>query len=156
MSEVFINSARTCAFTGHRTVKSDFDKENLKSKIESLIKIGYDTFLVGMAIGFDTVAFNVLEKIREKNNIRIIACIPCTTQSYKFNSAQKKEYDRMTESANEVILVNKEYTPRCMQKRNEFMVNNSSCIISYIRRDFGGSVNTVKYAVKKGITVISV
>lgn len=156
MNEVIINSARTCAFTGHRIIKNDFDKADLKFKIESLIKIGYDTFLVGMAIGFDTVVFNVLEKIRENNDIRIISCIPCVTQSYKFNNAQKKEYDRMTESADEVIFVSQEYTSRCMQKRNEFMVDNSSCIISYIRRDFGGSVNTVKYAVKKGITVISV
>ena len=30
-----------------------------------LIKKGYNRFLVGMAIGFDTLCFNILEKLRE-------------------------------------------------------------------------------------------
>ncbi len=156
MSEIIIEPTKTCAFTGHRVVQKDFDVNTLKDKVLRLIEIGYDTFLVGMAIGFDTIAFSLLEEIRKDNKISIIACVPCESQSNKFNSAQKKEYDRMIESADEVVLINKEYTRWCMQKRNEFMVNNCSCLISYVRRDYGGTVNTVKYAVKKGIIVIPV
>ena len=156
MSEILINPARTCAFTGHRIMEKGFNIEELKDKISKLIGIGYDTFLVGMALGFDTLAFQTLEEFRTKNNIRIIACIPCLNQSYKFTSAQKKEYDRMLKVADERIFVGQEYDKTCMRKRNEFMVNNSSCLIAYVRRDFGGSVSTIKYAVKKGVMVISV
>ena len=156
MSEILINPARTCAFTGHRVMEKGFNIEELKDKISKLIGIGYDTFLVGMALGFDTLAFQTLEEFRTKNNIRIIACIPCLSQSYKFSNADKKEYDRMLKVADERIFVGQEYDKTCMRKRNEFMVNNSSCLIAYVRRDFGGSVSTVKYAVKKGVLVISV
>ena len=156
MSEILINPARTCAFTGHRVMEKGFNIEELKDKISKLIGIGYDTFLVGMALGFDTLAFQTLEEFRTKNNIRIIACIPCLSQSYKFSNADKKEYDRMLKVADERIFVGEEYDKTCMRKRNEFMVNNSSCLIAYVRRDFGGSVSTVKYAVKKGVMVISV
>lgn len=156
MSEIFINPARTCAFTGHRIMEKGFDTESLKDKIVKLIGIGYDTFLVGMALGFDTVAFNLLEEVRKEQKIRIIACVPCLSQSYKFNKDQKVEYDRMMESADERIFVGQEYNQNCMRKRNEFMVDKSSCLVSYVRRDFGGSVFTVNHAVKKGITVISV
>ena len=156
MSEILINPARTCAFTGHRIMEKGFNIEELKDKISKLIGIGYDTFLVGMALGFDTLAFQTLEEFRTKNNIRIIACIPCLSQSYKFSNADKKEYDRMLKVADERIFVGEEYDKTCMRKRNEFMVNNSSCLIAYVRRDFGGSVSTVKYAVKKGVMVISV
>ncbi len=152
----FINPARTCSFTGHRIINKDFNTEKLKEIILKLIDIGYNTFLVGMAIGFDTVAFKVLEEIRLNNDIKIIACIPCVKQSLKFNMKQKTEYDRMLCSADEKIYVGKNYTSNCMQKRNEFMVNKSSCVISYLKRDYGGTANTVKYAVKKGVKVIEI
>ncbi len=155
MSEIMINPAKTCAFTGHRIVSKDLNIDELKSKIESLIDIGYDTFLVGMAIGFDIIAFSVLEGIRKEKNIKIIACVPCINQSAKFTTAQKETYDKALLSADEIIYTGKYYTDKCMQKRNEFMVKNSSCLISYVRRSFGGSVNTVKYAIKKGVIVIS-
>ena len=156
MSEILINPARTCAFTGHRVMENGFKTDDLKDKIIKLIGIGYDTFLVGMAVGFDTLVFNILEEIRKNKNIRIIACVPCLSQPLKFNEKQKIEYDRIMKSADERIFVGIEYTKTCMKKRNEFMVDNASCLIAYVRRDFGGSVSTVKYAVNKGVLVISV
>lgn len=156
MTEILINPARTCAFTGHRAMEQGYDTKDLLDKINKLIDIGYDTFLVGMALGFDTLVFNLLEEVRKTKNIRIIACIPCINQAYKFNKAQKIEYERMLDCANERIYVGKEYTDKCMIKRNEFMVKNSSCLIAYVRRNYGGSAYTVKYATKKGVTVISV
>ena len=48
-----------------------------------------------MALGFDTVCFQILEEIRKEKDIKIIACVPCSTQAEKFSLEQKKEYDRM-------------------------------------------------------------
>lgn len=154
--EIFINPAKTCAVTGHRIVDGKFCTEKLKKCFYKLVEGGYDTFLVGMAIGFDTLCFQTLESVRREKNIKIIACIPCETQSAKFNNSQKEEYDRMLNSADGKIMISTEYTPRCMHKRNVFMVDNSSCLIAYINRDFGGTANTVKYAEKKGVMIIRV
>ena len=50
-----------------------------------------------MAVGFDTVCFQILEEIRRLLPIKIIACIPCEHQDQKFSFKQQKEYKRMQE-----------------------------------------------------------
>lgn len=147
---------KTVSVTGHRVLREGFDKEKVKSVFLERIRLGYDTFLIGMAVGFDTVCFQVLEEIRRLLPIKIIACIPCEHQDQKFSYLQKKEYQRMLEVADEKILVSKDYTPYCMQKRNMFMVDNSSLLIAYLRESNGGAKNTVEYAKNKNVSIIYV
>lgn len=156
MTEIFINKAKTVAVTGHRVLLEDFDEIKLKKVFLELLLDGYDTFLIGMALGFDTVCFKVLEKLKKDNKINIIACIPCSTQSSKFSIKQKREYDRMLSTADGKVLISEDYTPTCMQKRNVFMVDNASVLVSYLRRDFGGTKNTVNYAKKVNCKIINV
>ena len=105
MSEIFINQARTVAITGHRVLQEDFNVDKLKKLLTELIKKDFNIFLVGMALGFDTVCFQVLEELRKEKDIKIIACIPCLRQDYKFNFKQKQEYERMVNSADEKIVL---------------------------------------------------
>jgi uncharacterized phage-like protein YoqJ len=133
----------------------DFNINKLKETFNKLIKIAnINTFLVGMAVGFDTVCFNVLEEIRKTEDIKIVACIPCENQDYNFSLAQKKEYNRMLLSSDEKIYIAKEYTKACMLKRNRYLVDNSSVLVVYSRKDTGGTVYTKNYALKKGVPII--
>jgi len=156
VSEIFINNARACAVSGHRVLYSDFDRERLEKVFNKLVDGGFDTFLVGMALGFDTECFLILEKIREKKNIKIIACIPCLTQAERFNKKQKELYNKMVESADERIILSQEYTDTCMKKRNEFMVKNSSVLVYYKRREKGGTAQTVNFAKKQNKILLEV
>ena len=151
--EIVINKKYTMSVTGHRNIKDNLSKSALKSIFEGAIFDGYDTFLVGMAVGFDTLCFHVLEEIRKENNIRIIACIPCENQDANFSFLQKKEYKRMVASADEQVVLAKEYTPYCMLNRNKFMVENSSLLLAYLREKKGGTKFTVDYAEKKNVFV---
>ena len=99
MSEIILNPAKSVALTGHRKVDNTLDITELKNVFLRLIEVGYENFLIGMAIGFDTIAFNILEEIRKEKDIKLIACIPCPEQSKYFDYNQKKEYDRMLASA---------------------------------------------------------
>lgn len=155
-SLILINTAKTCAFTGHRTLYPDYRADKLEKTINETIKDGYDTFLIGMAVGFDTECFKILLKIRKEKKIKIVACIPCENQSARFNKAQKKEYFELLEKADEKIFISKEYSPVCMKKRNEFMVKNCSLLIAYLKRDYGGTKQTVNYALKKEKKIIYV
>ena len=147
MSELFINNNRACAVTGHRVLQDDFDRKSLKSLFIDLIDEGYDTFFIGMALGFDMLCFKVLEELsKEYKKVKLIACIPCAGQAYKYSKKQKEEYDRMVKDADEIVLISQTYTKTCMQKRNKFMVDNSSVLVAYLKRDFGGTANTVRYA----------
>ena len=156
MSEIFIIKANTVCVSGHRVLENDLDINKLKIVFENLINNGIDTFLIGMAIGFDTLCFQILEQFKKQKNIKIIACIPCLSQADKFSEKQKKEYDRLLCVADQKVLLSQEYTPSCMQKRNMYMVDNSSAVICYLNKNKGGTYNTVKYAQKKGIYVINV
>lgn len=147
---------KTCAFTGHRILPKNFDTSFLERVINRTIEIGYDTFLVGMAVGFDTIVFNLLEKVRINSGIKIVACVPCNNQDLKFSLAQKKEYKKMLDSADYKIILTDKYTPTCMMERNKFMVDNSSILICYVTKNYGGSYATKKYAISKGIKVVEV
>lgn len=153
---MIIDRAKTCAFTGHRNLGADFNKKDLERVIKGLIKGGFTTFLVGMAVGFDTECFKILEKLRETENIKIIACIPCETQDYKFSEKQKEEYKKMLNSADEKIYVSKEYTKTCMFKRNMFMVDSASVLVAYLNSDRGGTFQTVNYAKRKNVNIIMI
>ncbi len=154
LKEIKIN--KTCAVTGHRVLTSDFNIQTLEEIIKETILEGYDTFLVGMALGFDSYCFRLLEQIRKEIKIKLVACIPCVNQSEKFSAIDKKEYNRMVNSADYVVLLNKDYTPSCMFKRNKFMVDNSSVLISYLHSAKGGTKNTVEYALRMGKTIKSI
>ena len=145
---------KTCAFSGHRILSKNFDENELKNAINALIAEDTDTFLVGMALGFDTVCFKVLEKIRELYPIKIVACVPCADQYKFFNKKQKAEYDRMLASADEVINLSKTYYDGCMFDRNKFMVDNCSALIAYLNFNRGGTYQTVRYAVENNVKVI--
>lgn len=151
---MIIDKIRTCAFTGHRVLSSDYKKAELERVIKNLIDGGFNTFLVGMAVGFDTECFKILENLRKSENIKIIACIPCEHQDYKFNLKQKEEYQKMLMSADGKIYVSKEYTKTCMFKRNMFMVDSASVLVAYLNSDKGGTFQTVNYAKRKDVQII--
>ncbi len=149
-----IDKNKTICVSGHRKISVPVDRDKLASIFNCYIDKGIDTFLVGMAIGFDTICFQVLEKLREKNNIKIIACIPCLEQDKMFSEAQKKEYKRMIKSADERIILSEKYTPYCMMKRNRFMVDNSSMVLAYLVENKGGTFATIKYAKEKKLEIV--
>ena len=153
MTELFINIPKTCALSGHRKLPDNFDREYLKNILTKFVEKDFDTFLVGMAIGFDTACFKVLEEIRKEREINIIACVPCFGQSDKFSEEDKKEYSRMLQSANQVVYVNRNYSKYCMRLRNKFMVDNASVLICYCRQNYGGTYSTREYAKKQGVPI---
>ncbi len=155
MSEIFINKARACAVTGHRVI-NNIDKEKLKLLFISIIEKGFDTFLIGMALGFDKLCFEILSDIKKEKNIKLIACIPCENQDLKYTQKQKNDYKNMVLDADERIYIGKEYTDSCMQKRNEFMVDHSSLLVAYLRRNYGGTFSTVRYAEKQNEIIINI
>lgn len=151
------NKNYTCAVSGNRVIQKDLDKNRLKEIFIKLItNAKINTFLVGMALGFDTICFNVLETLKSEYDIKIVACIPCRTQDYNFTKKQKEEYDRMLSVADEKIYVSNEYNNTCMFKRNRFLVDNSSILVVYSRKKTGGTIYTKNYALKKGVPIIEI
>ncbi len=144
------NKIETCAFTGHRNIESDFSTKNLKKAVEECIRNGCKIFYCGMARGFDLIAAKIVEE-KKKNgaDVKLIACLPCPDQSKYYSAAEKKEYEKLCSSADEVVLLSDAYTAWCMAKRNEYMADRADALIAYCNKDFGGTAYTLRYFLRK-------
>ena len=159
MSDFLLIPEKTCCFSGHRVLEGFCHHSEFKRALYTAFDRGCDTFLCGMALGFDSYVFDVLLdfKINSSYPVKIVACLPCKDQDKFFNDIQKKDYKRRLEKADKIIYVSeRNYFNGCMQKRNRFMVDNSSFLICYLKKNEGGTFSTVDYARKKGLEIINV
>lgn len=145
----------TCAVTGHRDIPDDLDFNAVAEELKKIARSGYEYFLDGLALGFDSVCFRALELLRASGeNVKIVGVTPCADQSRNFTKEQKAEYERMKKSADILLEENRTYFRGCMLLRDDFLVNNSSLVFagySGIKR--GGTYYTIKKAAEKGVEV---
>ena len=145
---------KTVAVTGHRDMSAGIDAEKLENILVSLIKKGYRTFYLGLALGFDTYCFRILFLLKNKYKIKLVGCEPFEDQCAKWSEEDKKIYRLMCSFCDERVVISKEYTAGCMMKRNRYMVDNADVVLAYLKKSSGGTYNTVKYAVSEGKEVI--
>lgn len=72
-------------------------------------------------------------------NITVEIAVPCENQSEKRNAAQRLIYDDILGRADKITLVQKSYDEKCYQKRNEYMIDNSSLLIACFDGKAGGT-----------------
>ncbi len=146
---------KTCCFSGHRKMSAEekskvYDK--LNKQIQKLIHDGYNTFICGGALGFDTLcALAVLEAKSSNEHIKLILALPCKNQTNNWLNKDIDTYNLIIEQSDKVIYTSSQYYNGCMHKRNRFMVDNSSYCIYYLNKAYGGTAYTVKYAAEKGL-----
>ena len=136
---------KTCVFTGHRELGTDFSKKKLKEEVKKLILQGVDTFLCGMAMGFDLVAAETVLSLKRKHTqIKLIACIPCIGQEKYFSKADQKRYVTAVKKADEKVILSDSYYRGCMQVRDKYMAERGDVMIAYCKKKEGGAAYTVK------------
>ena len=152
---------KSCCFTGHRNFPLDVDADELIKGLDKAIwqlrEKGYDTFYVGGAQGFDTLAAQRLIGIRDycpSWKMEVILVMPCRDQTQSWSRADRSRYERVHEHVDEVVCLQERYTNGCMHRRNRYMVDHSSACIAYCLRERGGTWYTVKYARQKGLEII--
>ncbi len=160
VDSIAFNKNTTCCFTGHRNL-TNAEKKECKEKLQrasdAFVKMGVTDFIVGGAIGFDTVAAVTLINLRTNlyPHIRITVAVPFEGQSKYFQPADRALYATILERADNVIILSKDYHPYCMSVRNRYMVDNSRYCVSYLTAEKGGTFQTVKYARSKGLTLFN-
>ncbi len=149
---------KTISFSGHRSLQlTDGIYDKLGSLLEIYIQNGFDTFLIGMAKGFDLICGLTVIKLQEKySNIKIIPIVPCDNQTDDFSYTEMIAYKKIMTAAHEIIQTGKSRTAHSMHKRNRFMVDNSSVLICYLNYKKSGTYYTCNYAYKNGLEVINI
>lgn len=156
-----INRNKTVAFSGHRTSKIDIGTADLCSNIFYTIRDlyenhGYDTFISGMAIGFDTLAaLAVLDLQVIHPDVKLVAAVPFMGQELRYSCDDKETYSEILAQCNEVCLLSDYYHAGVYHRRNDFMVANCSTLVCYFNGSEGGTKYTVEKAEREGRRVIN-
>ena len=164
---------KTIAFTGHRPNKLygyDMHKEYYdKLKIilkdmlkDEIYKYDADTFITGGALGFDTLAFDVVKDLIDDYGGNHVLAIPFEKQAIKWPIESQVKY-KIIKQLSACVYVDEyekynikgvrtgEYHPAKLQKRNEWMVDNCDLLIGCwdgVKK--GGTWNCLKYAMNLG------
>lgn len=154
-----------CAFTGHRPEHLSWGEDEqdarcaaLKQQLARLVDAAYEkgcrTFLCGMARGCDTYfAEAVLHARRAHPDLRLVAMIPCPSQSSAWPAAQKSRYEALLAACDDIITLEPAYTAGCMLRRNREMVDLAQLLITVYDGSNGGTGATVRYAKRRGVTI---
>ena len=149
---------QTVCFTGHRRLPPERERavcSAAENAVRELVMCGYDTFLVGGALGFDTLAQLTAVHIRaEFPFLRVVMAIPCRNQDSRWKAQDRMAYRQLCQLADECIVLQETYSDECMLIRNRFMVDHSSrCVAFWDGSARGGTAYTVRYARKCGVPV---
>jgi len=130
--------------------------ERLDDIIGQLDNKGIERFLVGGALGFDTLAAKAVLRQREKNpRIILVMCLPCKSQEKYWPVGDKNTYFELLDAADETIYISEKYYTGCMAKRNLYLVENSEICVAYLKRAGSGTGQTIRMARERGLTVIN-
>ena len=158
---------KSCAFTGHRTHKFPWKrdetdlrcvslKKTLAEQIGLLADSGVTQFLTGMAEATDTWAAISVLNLREKNPALKLHCIlPCKEQADKWTVSSRELYYTILDRADSIVYVNRDYHKNCMLDRNRFLVEHAATLLAvYNGERRGGTAATMRYAQMKGRKII--
>lgn len=155
-------NTKKCAFTGHRPQSLPFGfnesdercvalKQKLRNEIiRQIEENGVTHFISGMAIGVDMYAAEIVLGLKSKYDITLECAIPCETQAEKWSEPLRDRYFEIASKCDKETLLQHHYTPDCMHKRNQYMVDQADYIIAVWNGKPSGTGKTVRYAQQQG------
>ena len=147
---------KICTFAGHG--KYYYSEDTYKKIISCLKQLICDKniseFWVGNYGSFDAMAARAVINIKEEYpHIKLCLVVPyITSHINKFIIEYKNIYDEIIVADISPQTPVRAYIPLC----NQYMVDNSDCLLCYIERKSGGAFKTYEYALKKGIQIINI
>ena len=146
---------RKCCFAGHSNISNQEEiKIRLKNEIIYLIeKENVTEFYNGYKGAFDAVCARTVNELKKDypfiKSFWVLSYMPREKDDYT---------DNLLKLFDESIYPDLENIhPRfAIVKRNEWMVNNSDFLIAYVKHDWDGAFQTLRYAKrKKHISIIN-
>ena len=149
-----MDPAVTCCFSGHRPVRLPWGrneadprclalKARLDQALEEAHRQGFRHFLCRMAL-------------RQRHpEVTLEAAIPFAGQADHWSAADQRRRMTLLDQCDLETVVQHTYTPGCMNRRNRYMVDRSSLLIAvYDGIPQGGTLNTLSYAMGKGVRTV--
>lgn len=133
--------------TGHRPHKlGGYGQDTFNSLVKcatyALERIKPRLVISGMALGWD----QALAQAAINLGIPFDAYCPTGEVNPKWGYEAKQYYAYLLSMAREVKVISKKYTFDCMQRRNEWMVDDCDLVIALWDGSSGGTANCINYA----------
>lgn len=154
----------TCCFTGHRPSKLPWGederdprclalKAELARRVEGAYLRGWRHFICGMARGCDLYFCETALTLRDEKypDLKVEAAVPCPTQADGWPQKQRERYRALLDRCDWETLVQHHYDAGCMMRRNRYMVDHSSLVLSVYDGLPGGTRNTLAYAMRETV-----
>ena len=155
----------TCAFTGHRPEKLPWRederdprcldlKDRLAAAVEGAYGKGMRHFLCGMARGADFYFCEAVLDLRERYpDVTIEAVLPCETQAARWTERDRDRYFALVAACDLETMVQRKYDRNCMLRRDRYLVDHASHLIAVYDGLLGGTMYTISYAMKQGLSL---
>jgi uncharacterized phage-like protein YoqJ len=137
---------------------SEFEvKKLLEKAVDEAIGNGFTTFISGGSRGVDLYAAEIVIEKRENNPyIELIVALPHPDFEKRWGIDDRLLYEYALKNADYVKMVSDHYYKGCYQVRNRYMVDRSSLVIAFYNGAAGGTRNTMMYAEKMEVRIVSV
>ena len=129
----------------------------LASFVADFAALGFHRFITGGAIGLDQMAAKTVADLRDTRfkDIVLVVARPFPSQDAVWPPQAKDYFKQLCKRADWVYDVCQDpYEPWKMQRRNEWMVDESQVGIAMWNGSNGGTANCVRYAQKKGKPIL--
>lgn len=148
---LYSERGKSIAFTGHRIiplVRQEDVRVRLIAAVAFACKSGMTRFYCGMALGFDMMAAEVVLSLKDQfPDIRLIAVVPFSGQSDRWDSSEQERYRQILAKADKVVILSGNYFRGCLLRRNDYMLSHSCGVIAYYNgKPQGGTSYTVRKA----------
>ncbi|MBO5463616.1 MAG: hypothetical protein J6A49_09940 [Clostridia bacterium] len=135
-----------CTFFGHRDASDSLTDELRKVLIELIVAGNVDVFYIGNSGNFDRLVSSVLYELSSEYSFTcqiVLSYLPEQEREYNFDTI-------LPEGIEEV--------PRrfAISYRNQWMIEQSDIVVTYVKRNYGGAYKYKELAKKKGKKVIEV
>ncbi len=159
---------QTVAFTGNRTLTAPKGKiifnlertirQRLSTLLEECYNEGINTFISGMAIGWDLLCAEEVIKLQSKYpEVRLIAAVPFAGQEAKYSPSDQQRYHNILNQATSIITISdSDFSNQAYHDRNDFLIANSTKLIAYHNdKPRSGTASTIRKATAQSIEVLN-
>ena len=90
------------------------------------------------------------------SDVTVEAAIPYAGQADHWRGPLRDRYYALLEQCDCKTIVQQAYSGGCMMRRNRYMVDQSRVLIAAYNGEPGGTMNTMLYAMRRGLNVIEI
>ena len=90
------------------------------------------------------------------SGVTLEAAVPCRSADRWPLDDQQRRLQLLDQCDLETVIQHHAYTPGCMNRRNRYMVDHSSLLAVCDGIPQGGTMNTLAYAMRKGVQTVIV